>query len=369
MKTSPSKSRVSEMFTPQRLLLARRRKKMTAKALAEALDISTAQLSKLETGKATTDEAILHKAASILDVSVEFLCAPELEQIPAEAATFRSLARMTAASRDSATTAASYAFALSDWVDARYNLPEWEALDFAEFDGPAAAARELRARWGVGEKPIKDIIMLLESKGIRVFSLAEQDLAVDAYSCWRNSRPYVFLNTIKSGEHTVFDAAHELGHLILHRHGTAHKGVEHEANMFASEFLMPARDVRAEIPRVIAMGELIKKKRRWNVSLAALVYRLRHLGKLTEARYRGMYIDMGQKGYRKNEPNPIAPPKSTMWRKVLMDQWQQKRTLSNIASEIRIPEREVSALVFQLGEPIDASALRGTGRPSLRVVS
>lgn len=358
------------MLTPQRLLLARRRKKMTAKALAEALGISTAQLSKIETGKATTiSEGILTRAASVLSVPVDFLSAPELEELPPEAATFRSLSRMTSASRDSATTAASYAFALSDWVDAHYNLPAWAFLDFAEFDGPAAAARELRARWGVGEKPIKDIILLLESKGVRVFSLAEQDLAVDAYSCWRQNRPFIFLNTIKSGEHTVFDAAHELGHLILHRHGTSHKGVEHEANMFASEFLMPARDVRAEIPRVTSMGELIEQKRRWKVSLAALVYRLRHLGKLTEARYRSLYIDMGQKGYRRQEPNTIEPPKSTLWQMVLRDQWLQKRTLSNIANDIQLPEREVSGLVFRLGEQVDTTELRRFGRPNLRIVT
>ena len=127
------------------------------------------------------------------------------------------------------------------------------------------------------------------------------------------------------------------------------KNAEHEANTFASAFLMPERDVRAEIPRDLAISQLIEKKHRWNVSLAALVYRLRKLGKLTEARYRSLYIQMGKRGYRKDEPSPMLPLQSTLWEKVLSDQWQQKRTLSDISNDINLPEREVSTLTFRFG--------------------
>lgn len=347
-----SKSRVSEMFTPQRMLIARKRLKLTAKSFAEGIGISTAQLSKIETGKSPISEDLLTKAAQSLGVSITFLCAGELEELPKEAATFRSLARMTAASAASATAAASYAFELSDWLDRNYNLPEADIPNFGALADPEKAARELRAYWGIGERPISDIVRLIESKGVRVFALSEADYSVDAYSCWRHDRPYVLLNTIKSGEHTVFDTAHELGHLVLHRHGSSHnsKNAEHEANSFASAFLMPERDVRAEVPRVYAISQLIEKKHRWRVSLAALVYRLRKLGKLTEARYRGLYIEMGKRGYRKDEPSPLQAPKSSLWEKVLSDQWQQKRTISDIAKDVDLPESEVSTLVFRLGK-------------------
>jgi hypothetical protein len=45
--------------------------------------------------------------------------------------------------------------------------------------------------WALGEQPIS-MIKLLESKGVRVFSLAENTKTVDAFSCWRNDVPYVF---------------------------------------------------------------------------------------------------------------------------------------------------------------------------------
>lgn len=334
------------------MLIARKRQKLTAKAFAEKIGVSTAQLSKIETGKSPISDEILAKAAQKLGVSTTFLCAGELEELPKEAATFRSLARMTAASAASATAAASYAFELSDWLDRNYNLPSADIPNFSALDDPEKAARELRAYWGIGERPITDVIRLIESKGVRVFALSEADYSVDAYSCWRHDRPYVLLNTIKSGEHTVFDTAHELGHLVLHRHGSSHdsKNAEYEANAFASAFLMPERDVRAEVPRVLAISQLIEKKHRWRVSLAALVYRLRKLEKLTEARYRGLYIEMGKRGYRKDEPSPMQTLRSSLWEKVLSDQWQQRRTLSDLAKDVDLPEHEVSTLVFRLGE-------------------
>ena len=86
----------------------------------------------------------------------------------------------------------------------------------------------------------------------------------------------MFLNTLKSTEHSRFDAAHELGHLILHKHGGPHqgRGAETEANWFASCFLMPTEDVAARVRGVTALDELVKAKKRWGVSVAALAYRL-----------------------------------------------------------------------------------------------
>jgi predicted RNase H-like HicB family nuclease len=100
-----------------------------------------------------------------------------------------------------------------------------------------------------------------------VFSLAEENRHLDAYSFWRNDKPYVFLNTVKTAEHSRFDAAHELAHLTTHRHtGSSHRSAEDEANAFASAFLMPQADLIAVMPRVRSLNDLIEGKRRWRVS-------------------------------------------------------------------------------------------------------
>ena len=60
----------------------------------------------------------------------------------------------------------------------------------------------------------------------------------------------MFLNTFKSAERSRFDAAHELAHLILHKHGAPNgQEAEKQADTFAGSFLMPRASVLASAPR------------------------------------------------------------------------------------------------------------------------
>ena len=78
-------------------------------------------------------------------------------------------------------------------------------------------------------------------------SLASDCRSVDAFSLYRDGRPFIFLNTAMSGERQRFDTAHELGHLVLHADADVAHGrdKEQEANRFAASLLMPARGLRA----------------------------------------------------------------------------------------------------------------------------
>jgi Zn-dependent peptidase ImmA (M78 family) len=104
------------------------------------------------------------------------------------------------------------------------------------------------------------MIHLLESKGARVFSLAENSLKVNAFSVWRREKPFVFLNAMKSAENSRFDAAHELAHLTLHQDGsTTGREAEDQANRFASSFLMPEGDILAHLPYVRSLDQIIAR--------------------------------------------------------------------------------------------------------------
>src|SRR3546814_14362097 len=108
---------------------------------------------------------------------------------------------------------------------------------------------------------------------------------------WRRDRPFVFLNTLKSAEHGRFDAAHELGHLVLHRHAAPNgQQAEQDANAFASALLMPPASVRAHAPRFATIDNLMRLKTVWGVSLAAMIYRLHKLDLLSDWHYRHLYI-------------------------------------------------------------------------------
>ena len=224
---------------------------MTARALAGVIGVSPITISRLENGANEPEEETVDALALALDFPRGFFFAEDVDELPAGAASFRSLSSMTAKERDAALSAGVIAYLFNDWVAERFNLPSADVPEQRADASPEAAAQVARASWGLGEQPISSMIKLLESKGVRVFSLCEETKKVDAFSCWRGSQPFVFLNTFKSTERSRFDAAHELGHLVLHRHGAPQdsRQAESEADRFASAFLMPMDDVAKSPPR------------------------------------------------------------------------------------------------------------------------
>lgn len=356
------------MFNNRRLILGRKRRRITARALATAIGVSPVTISRLENGVHAPEEDTIDAIARVLDFPRGFFFSDDCDELPAEAASFRSLTSMTARERDAALAAGSLAYLFHDWVEKRFNLPGPTVPDLGGEAGPEAAAQAVRAAWGLGQQPIPDMIKLLESKGIRVFSLCEDTKNVDAFSCWRNSTPFVFLNTFKSTERSRFDAAHELGHLVMHRHGAPQdsRQAETEANQFASHLLMPTDDVVGRIRHVVALDEVVHAKKRWGVSVAALVYRLHKLGIVSEWQNRSFYIEMGRRGYRSQEPDSLPTERSILWSTVLSTLWNDRITRDHIAAELHIPTYELQAVLFQL-----ADATRGaeaTRNATIRLV-
>lgn len=338
------------MFNNRRLILGRKRRKMTARALATAVGISSITISRLENGVNEPEPDTLDALAKVLDFPREFFCAGDFDDLPVEAASFRSLTSMTAKERDAALSAGTIAFLFDDWIEERFNLPKADVPDLRGDATPEAAAQAVREYWGLGQQPIPSMVKLLEAKGVRVFSLNEDTKTVDAFSCWRNSQPFVFLNTFKSTERSRFDAAHELGHLVMHRHGEQQdsRQAENEADRFASYFLMPQDDVAARIRYVTGLEELIRAKKRWGVSVAALTYRLNKMGIVSEWQNRTFNIEISRRGYRTSEPEGLEPERSVVWPQVLSSLWSERITRDHIAAELHVPTRELEGILFRL---------------------
>lgn len=335
------------MFNPDRLIIARKRRRLTRKELAQRVNLTPVTITRLE--KAGNPEPSTIEALSReLGYPKEFFFREDIEVPSEHSASFRSLSAMSAKERDAALTAGSLAYLASDWISERFNLPSADLFDFSIEREPDVAARTLREYWGLGERPISNVIKLLESKGIRVFSLSENTKNVDAFSCWRGDTPYIFLNTYKTAERSRFDALHELGHLVLHRHGEA-KGreAEIEANKFASFFLMPSADVVSNIPYITSLDQLIRAKKRWGVSVAALAYRLHKASFISDWQYRTFCIQINKR-FKNTEPNGLAPEKSVVWEKVLMELWSSGITKQHIAKDLAIPADEIESLLFGL---------------------
>lgn len=332
-------------FNPTRLAAARKRRQLTKKALAEMASVSHITLTRLETGATPDpDDSTIEALSAALNYPAEFFYEGDLDELERSAVSFRSLSTVTARQVDAALTAGSLAFKLAEWIEERFTLPAPDLLDLRG-EEPAEAASMLRSYWGIGFRPIPNLKKLLESKGVRIFSLAENNKNIDAFSCWNNGAPYIFLNTFKSAERSRFDAAHELGHLVLHGHGVSGRAVEKEADSFSAAFLMPQEDLISTIRRNPSMSTLIYEKRRWGVSLAALAYNCAAAGLISEWHYREMCKAMSVAGYRSKEPNPMPREESVLWRRVLEALWQDRVTKDEIAGALSMPIDEVESLL------------------------
>lgn len=336
------------MLTPSRLTLARVRRGYTKSRLAAAANVTMRSVSAYERGDMEPSPETLDLIAGELRFPVAFFHRGDVEKAPSATASFRSLSSMTASQRHSALGAGSLAVELSDWIERHYQLPQADVPTLRDHS-PESAAIALRTYWGLGERPIRNVVHLLEQHGVRVFSLAEECRQVDAFSLWRSDKPFVFLNTTKSGERSRFDAAHELGHLAMHRHGGPRgRDAEREADSFAANFLMPRRSVLSLTPRFPTVEALIKLKKQWSVSVSALAHRLSELGLLSDWHYRTLMIEISSRGFRSEEPEPIARENSQVLGKVFSSLRQRGWTRASLARELGVYPPDIDALVFGL---------------------
>jgi Zn-dependent peptidase ImmA (M78 family)/DNA-binding XRE family transcriptional regulator len=336
------------MFNPKRFALARRRKGFKKNRLAELLHLHPRAITAFESGEYPPSEETITKASSVLGFPREFFFEEELEEPQAEWVSFRSMSKMTAKSRNSAVAAASFAFQLMTWIEPRFALPKVDLLDL-KGESAGIAADLVRQHWGIGERSIRNVVHLLEAKGVRVFSLAENTEEVDAFSVWHNGKPYMFLNTLKSAERGRYDAAHELAHLILHKHGAPNgQEAEKQADAFASSFLMPRSTVLASAPRSPTVQHILALKQRWIVSAFALARRFHELGILSDWHYRMLCQEMSSRGYRKNEPNSVQRETSRLWEKIFVSLRADGISKNDIARHLSLSVEEIEKLVWGL---------------------
>lgn len=347
------------MLSPSRLVIARKRRGLTLTRLAELTGLSTRSISLYENGHQDPSDETLRQLAGALAVSPAFLGAPDVDEIPEEAVSFRALSKMTARQRDRALSAGRITLLVNDWIETRFELP---AADIPSLTGhdPESAAEVVRARWGLGERPIANMLHLLEAHGVRIYSLTAENSELDAYSLYWHLQPFIFLSTTKSGERGRFDAAHELGHLVLHgEYQTLNRpAAEVEANRFAAAFLMPRASVLAQRLRDATPARILQAKRTWKVAAMALTHRLQELDLLTEWGYRTACVQLSRMGYRSAEPNGIPRESSQLLAKVLRSVRDDGETLATIATSIGITSDELQGLVFGL----TLTALNGGGR-------
>lgn len=264
----------------------------TQQELAERAGLSRAGYRNIENGKTSPRSSTLEAIADSLDISLGELLAPTpvLRHVR-----FRSFSRL----RTRESIIADVGRWLVDFNELEDILEDRKSYTLANLTPPrrkgkgiaARAIEELAAKvrqlFGLRPRePVRDICGLLEANGIKVLSLR---VASDAFFglsvAPEDGGPAIVVNTWEriSVERWIFTAAHELGHLVLHRpeyeiDQTEEKKLqEKEANLFASYFLMPQevfRDEWTEARGLPFLDRVLKVKRIFQVSYKTVLYRL-----------------------------------------------------------------------------------------------
>jgi len=335
-------------FNPQRLQLIRERRGYSRTRLAKKANVSERSLRQYESGEVAPRSTAIAKLSSALDTPEEFFFGPDLETIGWNAASFRAASKLPKYRRRAALAAGAMAMHLADYLATHFDLPEVGVPDLAGTP-PKLAAEAVRGSWGLGNGVAPNLIHLLESHGVLCFALAQDCRELDAFSFWRLGRPFVMLNTLKSGERGRWDAAHELGHLVLHRQVEVN-GKEHEAeaDAFAQSFLLPSGAVAASGLLQPSLTQVMVHKAAWQVSAIAFTRCLHDHNLLSSWHYRNLVIELSKRGYRSGEPGGMHRETSQLLDHALRALRADGTNLDEIARELDLSSSDLYEMVLGL---------------------
>ncbi len=191
------------------------------------------------------------------------------------------------------------------------SLPKLPLYQAGEKNNPVRIAQLVRKQWKIDEPVINDLTRIMEANGIAINHFDFGTERVDSRTMLTDDKyPIIFLNKSLLGDRQRFSLAFELGHLIMHTYSIAASDtdINHEANQFAAELLMPAKEIKKDFDRDITLPVLAELKRKWKVSMIALLYRADDLGYFTANQKRYLLQQFNQLKIRRREPQELDVP-------------------------------------------------------------
>lgn len=279
-------------FQPLRLAQVLAARRLSQAQLALMVGVSPPTISKWRSGLQAPEVEALERLASVVNVSPEWFT--RQPSPPLSPPLFRSNASAHVAARSMLEArlelAQDVALGLSEFVDfPAVSLPCFaftraDEIGGEEIELAATACREL---WRLGRGPIPDLALAAEGAGVLVVREEAGVVRIEGLSAWSSSlgHPFVYLCADKdNGFRSRFDLAHELGHLVLHRHlpkatdNATYNLIEKQAHAFAGALLLPAETFACEVRTPVTLDSLLLLKQRWGVSVGAIIMRLEALG-------------------------------------------------------------------------------------------
>lgn len=312
---------MNSSFNGKRLKEARVYNKMSITDLANKLNVTKQMISKYENDKSspTSEKSfILH---DVLNYPREFFYTKENYEYKSLGTFFRSRLTATKKSKEPAEYLLKYSLLIRAFLEEYVEFPE--VMDFNYFDeysNPELAAEKLRELLGLSDGPIDDMLELLEIMGIVVVKFGYDEEKIDAFSCSTilNDKNYfaVVAGNTRSFYRQQFSLAHELGHFILHRdynpqelEKDEYKIMEKEANDFAAAFLLPSSLFKEDLTSIdINLNSLLNLKKKWNVSIAAIIERGYQLKLINSSKRISLYRAMNYHQWKNPEPLDLETP-------------------------------------------------------------
>lgn len=301
-------------YNGKRISVACAMRGWTLKELAARADVGYSTLSAMKNGAKPLTSASADKIAAALNVPVTFFMMNDTMYDPSQL-TFRAPQRSSQVRKRQVATEYSMLAATVEklshivhmpkpvWIDA---LAPQSAVTHKDIEHIAQDARITLEVASSGHVP--NVIRAFERGGISVAALhtCETDTAMmDGVTQPQLTTPTVgYFTHANRGDRQRFTAAHEAGHIILHKYrfGLTHSAQEDEANRFASAFLMPEQDARQLLSPSMNLIDYVNLKAQWGMSIAAMITRAVRLGIIDRDRQRSLMIQLSARGWRKREP-------------------------------------------------------------------
>ncbi|MFF5001687.1 helix-turn-helix domain-containing protein [Streptomyces phaeochromogenes] len=294
---------------------------LTGVELSRVAGVSQSWISQTETGAREPVAEYLQKVADATDTPMSFFYAKPAS-VPLDSLRFR---KMASASRTVTRRVSAFygeSFRVTEEITGRTDYPSpplpyatKPELDEDDIEELAAHTRiTLRL---AADKPIPHLTRALERAGVAVAPVILPDPTGSApcttnkhfgISYWAGIEETALIAYFPGaqGDRDRFTLAHELGHLVLHTFRPRAADPEREANRFAGAFLVPLERAREELTDRLTLDGFARRKAVWGVSIQALILRGAAVENINESRKRSLYIQVAQRGWRKQEPVEVG---------------------------------------------------------------
>lgn len=358
-----------DRINPEMVKLARRAQSLSQTELAERLEIAQPYVSRFESGLSTSLPIPTERLAKALSVPPPLLMRFDSVLDPSKSTNhYRKKASVTKGSLDTAHARINLArIRISRLLEeieleSPCRIPKHPVV--APDQLPAHIAASVRRDWQMPIGPVTSVIGAIERAGCLVVPLdfGSDDIDAVHHQC-PGLPPMFFFNATKPADRIRFSLSHEIGHLVMH--DLSSESMEDEANQFASDFLMPEDEILDELATSLSIRTLAHLKRKWRVSMHAIIYRAKHIGAITERRAENLFIELTKAGWRTKEPFPIAPEQPALLRSICdACQGEGDYSLEDLAAIALCEVTDLEAMIYPERRTTSVIQFHGHSRPS-----